>query len=795
MLAIEYEPNIQENINQIGGDILTKTTELLEKLKEQKTFMQESTDTDSSNNSYFNATMLIIEKSPKIECISYDSLYGFIFKIEVPTDYQFFEYFDYATEKTQLTHILLKVIICNDNPGPLKPLKIGTNKPGVEGMVNVSIDLMSQIITGKSNNPNIKTHNKQSENINSITREVRCQQDIFKKTVQTGYNYKSGMVSYFSPKSAGPSVLDFFWMKSDADSNLINTLIKEQIDSPIKSYILDSLSLKNNSIGCITMEYAGQGPDNFTTFHQFIQKYKSNLENIDTIKKLDKNPGITSALAERIKYLIYFKSVILSIFSQIIKIADSGYFHSDLHANNIFINLGINLNEDIQQQQCSKTETIITLIKLDKQLTYILDFGQIDTIDNNSNMSDKPPFEIITIFLSNPKRKRQSKTLFDWLNIIYGVSVNEFVDSTKIHKITCGTETESTNSSSQSTNSSSQSTNSSNQSKNSSNPSINLTKFINDLNFYYNLTNQTANNLTNQRAKNSNSELINKCFDETKITNSYEATLSGGDQSITDVSELITNATNVLSNVSVDNSQKTVATQSIDLPNKAIEILNSLITPDVATPSAPISKVNQPIDLPNKAIEILNNLITPPVVEPVAPIVNPSIDLPNTAMQILNSLIQPSVSSPVAATIVNPPIVNPSIDLPNTAIEILNNLISQSVATSKVNQPIDLPNTAMQILNNLISQSVAAPSATTSEVNKSIDLPNTAMQILNSLIQLPVAAPIVNHSNIASGTGTEHIKISSYELDEQNQQIQNTIQNKFLTFDPSNKTFVQLNNN
>ena len=73
--------------------------------------------------------MLIIQNSLKIECVSYDSLYGFIFKIGIPVDNRFFQYYDIKQKKTSLTHILLKVIIINDSPkSEFMEIDINTNK-------------------------------------------------------------------------------------------------------------------------------------------------------------------------------------------------------------------------------------------------------------------------------------------------------------------------------------------------------------------------------------------------------------------------------------------------------------------------------------------------------------------------------------------------------------------------------------------------------------------------------------------------------------------------------------------
>ena len=73
-----------------GGDVLNNRGLVL---KENDFGFEQNLGEDTKNKPFFHAVMNMINHASDIACISWSSLYGFVYKVDIPKDYQYFVYY------------------------------------------------------------------------------------------------------------------------------------------------------------------------------------------------------------------------------------------------------------------------------------------------------------------------------------------------------------------------------------------------------------------------------------------------------------------------------------------------------------------------------------------------------------------------------------------------------------------------------------------------------------------------------------------------------------------------------
>ena len=381
MLAIEYEPNIQENINQMGGDLLIDPpvfgAEPLFLISEQD---NTASNTDGQNQKYFKSVIININPE-NTEFKSDDSLYGFMILINLTQ--QNFVYFDWRNTPSPLTHILLKVVAISDT-NSLITIQILKNKSD-KNMVTDALLTMQSIITGRLP---YKTVNKKYQKLGDVLNEVNIQQKLFKATVIANETPTSNVNI-----PVCPSILGFFYVtESDAKTKLLEQLnISNTTDTEIYNYLNNA-----SSIGCIAMEYAGQSGDQFITLNK-LNKF------------LDNTP-LTDAEKAIVKEFYY-----ISIYTNILRMLNSNVVHTDLHGGNCFVNVNRDLINEIKKNTYTHTiegiddksgsNTATNLII--PMYSYILDFGRVKPVTSlyTTPIADENIEANLALFLNQPPCK------------------------------------------------------------------------------------------------------------------------------------------------------------------------------------------------------------------------------------------------------------------------------------------------------------------------------------------------------------------------------------------------------
>jgi len=386
-----------------GGDVLNSKG--LDLSNNDFGFEQNLGKKDTKNIPFFHAVMNMINHATNITCISWASLYGFIYRVDIPNDYQYFNYVGPGPNKNKnpLTSILLKVCIIEDNSTRLHAFSLNessaTSANPIKGMLTTTIDLMRSIVMNKL--VQSKSYSKASVSLQELVNEVNTQQYIFKKTVGNQRDFTQPVC---------PSILDFFWFDKD---KFYNTFLEKLHPEKNKFKVY----LSDKKIGVIAMEYAGLYVygDKFITFAEFYKKYHN-----DEIK---------------------MKIVLISIFTNIVRLAlvPTNIFHCDLHANNIYVNEGVlnmffdkvnSENANIADYDIAKKDAFIinefmNLPHKNTCFSYILDFGRTITLDEINKLK----YNINTEYKKVNRQKQSTLSeiteIFSEINSHANIDIND----------------------------------------------------------------------------------------------------------------------------------------------------------------------------------------------------------------------------------------------------------------------------------------------------------------------------------------------------------------------------------
>jgi hypothetical protein len=287
---------------QSGGYIkIAELTDLIESTKNheddfEKLAVPVLTTSDNKINPqklFFHGVYKMIEGAEKIECISWKSLYGFIFSVEVPN----------VNIETEHNRLYFK----NGNIGKTTGTKFG------EYITKI---LLKFSFASKSNGkvPQDFKMEGTSEDIKKYTINA----DEFLKEAQTQSTINGSTCT--TRLSICPDVLDFSWMDSETALKLIEIMkIKivqnDKFTSNVLNYMIDILNKTENNyqLGMLSTEYANE----FNTYYQMEQNAPNTI-----------NKEITYLVVANMMWLF-----------------TTGYIHLDLHKQNVMIS---------ESPECSK---------------------------------------------------------------------------------------------------------------------------------------------------------------------------------------------------------------------------------------------------------------------------------------------------------------------------------------------------------------------------------------------------------------------------------------------------------
>jgi hypothetical protein len=311
----------------------------------------EEDDEDAIHKNTFNL-LNAIANSPSIECISYKSLYGFVFKIELVDGNHNYDIINLHNRinnkpnKNIQSHIILKlVVVRNDKRKEVRKDKRKELKP-------------------YDDPHNGKKYKKRSNTVIEFYNEVNYQIDIYNKTL--GNNciaicpkiFHHGLFKWKYAKE----FLDFF-DKNVSDDTCTNLI----------SYLLSNIGEKYY-LGLIAMEYAQSSKEEGTfqrddrvTLYNFLIKQpyepgnaqfeiidklllllptlKNDLDFLTKINSKDNYNQIEKLYhkesnKDELEYLArnFFRyRIVAHIIYYMIKAYLVGYIHTDLHAGNIYV--------------------------------------------------------------------------------------------------------------------------------------------------------------------------------------------------------------------------------------------------------------------------------------------------------------------------------------------------------------------------------------------------------------------------------------------------------------------------
>jgi len=355
-----------DNYFQSGGYIkINELTDLIESTKNHEddfeklavpVLMQGLTTTPNKINPqklFFHGVYKMIEGAEKIECISWKSLYGFIFSVEVPN----------ATTDDPNNRLYFK----NGN--------IGKTTAGARFSEYITKILLKFAFT--SNSTGKVTPDFKIAGTNEDIKKYTIEKANFLKEAQTQSKMNGSTCT--TRLSICPDVLDFSLMDSETALKIIE-MMKTKSDETtqnVLTYMMSVISSQNNlnyGLGMMSMEYA----NNFKTYYQMEQENQNNT-NV---------PDLT-----------------ILILANMVWLFTTGYIHLDLHKQNILIcsDGGERLNSGTSVKEFNNEP----FLNLNKICVWLIDMGRVIDIKKKT---EQEPLTKITDYLHMLSRMNDART-------------------------------------------------------------------------------------------------------------------------------------------------------------------------------------------------------------------------------------------------------------------------------------------------------------------------------------------------------------------------------------------------
>jgi hypothetical protein len=306
--------NMENNISDVntmhGGAILKKEVE--------------------NDITFADGVYQMIDNATKIEVISVDSLYGFVFAITCGGDDATKLPFNRSTQndKQSIKNIILKMTILNTVESKLNYNGKQKRYQSVNGFNVEAFDMTNAYMLGKP-----YTYNK---------KRLSVSPDLLTHTILTG------------------TYLDIFIkMLRNIPGGSENMGVGE-----ILTWIFKQSN--NNGVGVMFMEYAE--PSSFQLFSQMI-KENEEKKNKDAIKIV----GLYDIIIKRYQSTLILSNMLLLLF-------EANMVHCDLHTNNVFIKKYDKNNKN--NKKCFNKDLLDVDIP---SCSVIIDFGRVIYINENSD--------------------------------------------------------------------------------------------------------------------------------------------------------------------------------------------------------------------------------------------------------------------------------------------------------------------------------------------------------------------------------------------------------------------------
>jgi hypothetical protein len=334
----------------------------------------------NSKTSRFELVYNMIQSATKIECISYNSLKGFVFSVEGDPQFKSVTSQLFTTEKRNLNlgKIILKFTILKEGKS--------NDKLPVFKMDFKEVDEQSN-----EKSPENKEINKETDKIDDFYKESFTQVDIFTRCFQIGkLSICPSVLTRTVIENAEANIfLDFFESKIDDSAD---------IEKKVISYMKEQV--EKYSLGIIAMEYA----DKFVLLNDFYKPIYKGFENKEILERIKNSPE-KKFLTGLQKNIILLHRVALVLSNMLLLLFEFFYLHYDLHLNNVFV---------LDYNKSSSCDNFLDLLNPQNNTlsscSRIIDFGRVYKIKTNE--SDELNKKIRDDKSDNIPTDETEKTLF-----------------------------------------------------------------------------------------------------------------------------------------------------------------------------------------------------------------------------------------------------------------------------------------------------------------------------------------------------------------------------------------------
>jgi len=316
------------------------------------------------NKMWLKGVLHMLYMADKIECISYKSLYAFVFVIGVVDNNFPFSSITIGESKANqgdkpVTKLILKMSLLVDDTD---------NKNNKE---------IAKLFLQNTQNQLYNSIEKGVDTIDSFKKEVQTQIEVFEKTWKKGGLANCPSIVFDKAFDNKDSLLFLNYLLTFFDYKLTKTSKRMLI------YLQDVITRQPVlQLGFIAMEYA----EKFTIFNAYYHSLKITEKNISD-KLTDRN--INTFLDSNYSKLLRKTAL---IFANMLVLYFNGYVHCDLHTNNVFI-IGDDSNVTTIENACNNTKKLLSDSKY--SCIRIIDFGRVA---NKISYTEKYPKIIMNYF-------------------------------------------------------------------------------------------------------------------------------------------------------------------------------------------------------------------------------------------------------------------------------------------------------------------------------------------------------------------------------------------------------------
>jgi len=304
------------------------------------------------NKAFLRGVLHMLEMADKIECISYKSLYAFVFVINVPTNLK--------NNTFPFSSIIIGESRTNEGDKPVTKLILKMSL-----LVDDNNKYLAKLFLQNTQNQLYNSIEKGVDTVDGFKEEVQTQIKVFEKTWKKGKLANCPSIVFDEAFETKDSLLFLNYLLTVFDYKLTNTSKRMLI------YLHDVITRQPVlRLGFIAMEYA----EKFTIFDAYYHNLKITENNIsDTLTGENINTFLDSNYSKLLR-----KTAL--IFANMLVLYFNGYVHCDLHTNNVFV-IGDNVtgdndsNANTIENACNDKKKLLSDSKY--SCIRIIDFGRV----------------------------------------------------------------------------------------------------------------------------------------------------------------------------------------------------------------------------------------------------------------------------------------------------------------------------------------------------------------------------------------------------------------------------------